>query len=193
MPLIPPLITPNINPLSNRKPDDPVKRAAAQYGVPDYILRGVWGMETDFGTNVKTSSAGAVGDFQFLPSTAAGYNYPLTNTPNDVQFQAQANGAAKYLSDLYKQYGSWDAALRHYSGGGYGLDEVTNKSRSSDAPSGSSPSVADQAAQATSDALSIPAKFYALITDAGTWIRIGEAVAGLALIYVGLRTLTGGM
>src|SRR5436309_10326061 len=97
---------------------DVVDNAAKKYGVPLWILRGVWGMETDFGRNVTTSSANAVGDFQFIPSTAKSYNYPLTNTPTPTQFQAQADSAAHYLSDLKKQHGSWDAALRAYSGGG---------------------------------------------------------------------------
>lgn len=101
--------------------------AAQMHGVPASILTGVWGMETDFGRNVATSSAGAVGDFQFLPSTAKQWNYPLTNKPDLAQFQQQANAAAAYLQSLKKQFGSWDAALQHYSGGGYGLAQVSAK------------------------------------------------------------------
>ncbi len=104
--------------------------AAKKYGIPAGILEGVWGMETNFGQDVKTSSAGAVGEFQFLPSTAGSYGYPLTNTPTVAQFQQQADAAAHYLSDLYKQHGNnWDAALKAYSGGGYGLAQVQAKAK----------------------------------------------------------------
>lgn len=103
--------------------------AASQYGVPDYILTGVFGMETGFGADMRTSSGGAVGAMQFLPSTARAYNYPLTNTPDQSQLQQQFNAAAHYLSDLFHKTGSWDAALRDYSGGGYGLAQVTAKSK----------------------------------------------------------------
>lgn len=98
--------------------------AASKYGVPIEILGGVFGVETTFGQNSTTSSAGAVGDFQFLPSTARSYGYPLTNNPTSAQFGQQADAAANYLSTLKRQTGTWDAALQHYSGGGYGLNQV---------------------------------------------------------------------
>lgn len=101
---------------------------AQRFGVPTWVIEGVWGMETDFGANVSTSSAGAMGDFQFLPSTAKLFGYPLTNSPNQHQFTRQAESAAKYLSQLYKQHGhNWDAAIKAYSGGGYGAAQVRAK------------------------------------------------------------------
>lgn len=104
-----------------------VTQAAQHWNVPPAILAGVWGMETNFGQNVATSSAGAIGNFQFLPSTAKPYKYPLTNSPTPAQFAQQADSAAHYLSDLHKQYGNWNEALMHYSGGGYGLTQVQQK------------------------------------------------------------------
>jgi hypothetical protein len=101
--------------------------AALKYHVPAAILNGVFGMETDFGADVNTSSAGAVGFMQFIPSTAARYGYPLTNKPTYAQAQQQFDASAHYLSDLFKQTGSWDSALQHYSGGGYGLAQVQAK------------------------------------------------------------------
>jgi hypothetical protein len=106
---------------------DAITAAAKKWNVPVGTLAGVYGIETAFGTNHNTSTAGAVGDFQFLPSTAKSYAYPTVNDPNAAQFGAQASGAAHYLSDLFHQTGSWDTALQHYSGGGYGLAEVNAK------------------------------------------------------------------
>ncbi|MBV9607025.1 MAG: lytic murein transglycosylase [Solirubrobacterales bacterium] len=45
--------------------------AAADYGVPWQVLAAINEIETDYGRNLSTSSAGAVGWMQFLPSTWA--------------------------------------------------------------------------------------------------------------------------
>lgn len=169
--------------------------ASAKYDVPEWLLWGVYGIESDFGQNTNVSSAGAVGSFQFLPSTARGYGYPLVSQPNATQFAQQADGAAHYLHDLYAQYGDWDTALKHYSGGGYGLSEVKAKSNSGGAaaPSGGSlyDSTVGKVVNPIKDAGEAVGKFYALVTDVKTWIRVGEAIAGLVLVYLGLKTLTG--
>ena len=96
--------------------------AAKKYGLPNWVLWGVYGVETGFGSNVNTSSTGAKGSFQFEPATAAKYQYPYTNATDTTTFTAQADGAAHYLSDLYNQLGhSWTNALGgYYAGpGGY--------------------------------------------------------------------------
>lgn len=189
---LPPIISPYINPLTNRSPtpDSVVADAAKAHGVDPAVLLGVWGMETGFGSNVKTSSAGAIGDFQFLPSTAHGRGYPLTNTPTSAQFAQQANAAAAYIAELTKAHGGdVNAALQAYSGGGYGLAEVQAKAKGHDA---APTSVVGKTAKAISDTLSVPAQFLAFLTSAETWIRMGEAISGLVLIYFGLKQLTGG-
>jgi membrane-bound lytic murein transglycosylase B len=105
-----------------------IQQAAAKWSIPIEILTGVMGMETDYGRNITTSSAGAVGGFQFIRSTAASYGYPYTNSPNAQQQAQQADSAAHYLSDLIHQHGGdWNAALFSYSGGGYGLSQVNAK------------------------------------------------------------------
>jgi hypothetical protein len=88
-----------------------VKQAALRHNVPPEILAGVYGAETSFGKNVKTSSAGAQGPFQFMPGTAKQYG---VNT-NDLE--SSADGAARYLSDLYKQFGNWEQAVAAYNAG----------------------------------------------------------------------------
>jgi soluble lytic murein transglycosylase-like protein len=163
-----------------------INNAATTYGVPDSILTGVFGMETNYGANVTTSSGGAVGLMQFLPSTARSYGYPLTNNPTPAQAQAQFNAAAKYLSTLYKQYGNWQSAIQHYSGGGYGLSQVQSKARQPvlqneavAAPIIPTPNVSGWVGQLTS-----------WLQAAG--IRVGEILLGALLIGLGLRALTGG-
>jgi hypothetical protein len=182
----------------------PIATAATQYGVPRNILTGVFGQETDLGALLKTSSAGAEGAFQFLPSTAAQYSYPLTNDPTAAQFQQQANAAAHYLSDLYKQTGSWDVALQHYSGGGYGLSQVLKQAGSTTTAegiqAGGFPSAG--AVQATTDVVGgavsgaesvaqAVSKIADLVSSTSFWLRLGEGIAAVLLIYLGLHALTG--
>lgn len=75
-----------------------VTAAARKYGISPKLLWGVYGAETDFGRDLSTSSAGAVGPFQFMPS-----NFTGKFDPNN--FSVAANEAAKYLA-AYKSRGT---------------------------------------------------------------------------------------
>ena len=90
-------------------------QAAAKYKIDPSMLMGVFGVESGtkwgWNPNAYNRESGAAGIGQFLPGTAA--KYGLTNP-----FDPQANIAASahYLSDLIRQYGGWDEALKHYGG-----------------------------------------------------------------------------
>jgi len=121
-----------------------VKQKAAKYHIPWEILWGVEGKETTHGNNVATSSAGAKGAFQFIAPTAAAYRYPYTNEQTPQIYAAQADAAAHYLSDLISQHGgNWEAALRAYSGGGYGYSEVLTDARGDETKPSVIPGVGD--------------------------------------------------
>lgn len=163
--------------------------ASHKYGVPAPILSGVFGIESNFGADSKTSSAGAVGFMQFLPSTAQKYGYPLTNTPTAAQARAQMNAAAHYLSDLETRFGSWDAALKHYSGGGYGLAQVQAKAGTATPADGAVLQQgipgANQFGDAVDKGLSWEqsiANFFGDLTSGRTWLRVLEFIGGLALL-----------
>jgi len=51
--------------------------AASCPGLPWNVLAGIGRVETDFGVDTRTSSAGAVGPMQFLPATFAEYDRPV--------------------------------------------------------------------------------------------------------------------
>ena len=51
--------------------------AAGCPGLPWSVLAGIGRVETDFGANTQTSSAGAEGPMQFLPATFAEYDTPV--------------------------------------------------------------------------------------------------------------------
>jgi len=81
-----------------------------QYDLPPGSLTAVRKIESG-GNSKAVSNKGAQGDFQFMPETAVAYGVD----PSDPV--SSATGAAKYLSDLTKKYGSFQAALAHYNGG----------------------------------------------------------------------------
>jgi hypothetical protein len=91
------------------------KAAARRYRVPWQILAAINWIETDYGRDLNTSSAGAIGWMQFMPGTwqeygiAAGANkQPNPYSPRDAIFSAArylaANGAAQNLPKAIYAY-----------------------------------------------------------------------------------------
>ena len=93
-----------------------VQAAGRRYGVDPRILWGVYGTESDYGRNPSTSSAGAVGPWQFLPSTAKGMGV------NPYDFRSGAFGAAKYLAQ-YKKRGTAGMLSAYNAGPAGGLQQ----------------------------------------------------------------------
>ena len=81
-----------------------------KYGLPSGLLSAVRTVESK-GDSKAVSPKGAKGDFQFMPDTAKAYGVDVGDPVSS------AHGAARYLSDLIKQYGGVQAALAHYNGG----------------------------------------------------------------------------
>lgn len=81
-----------------------------RYGLPEGTLAAVENVESG-GKDNAVSPKGAKGRFQFMPETAKAYG---VDTSDPI---SSAYGAAQYLSDLTKKYGSVQAALAHYNGG----------------------------------------------------------------------------
>lgn len=95
-----------------------LKNLERQYKLPSDSLYGVWGAESFFGKNKGNSSAGAAGDFQFIPSTAKEYGIS-----NRMDFNQSSSGAAHKLSDLLKEYkNDLRKALAGYNWGQKGLN-----------------------------------------------------------------------
>ena len=94
----------------------PVYQAAAfQYNVPWQILAGINEIETDYGTDLSVSSAGALGWMQFMPGTWLQYGVDATNAgyadpynPVDAIFAAarylHAAGASHHLRAAILSY-----------------------------------------------------------------------------------------
>lgn len=85
--------------------------SAQKYHVPFWILWGVAGAESTWGK----------GGSNLFGLTAVGEEHPNVDTSNWWQASALS---AKTLSRLKHEHGTWEAALEHYSGGGYGTSHV---------------------------------------------------------------------
>lgn len=133
--------------------------AEQQYGVPWSLLAAINSVESDFGRNDSTSSAGAMGPMQFIPSTWASYGVDANGDGRkDIMDPADAiAGAARYLKangapkDLQR-------AVFAYNHAGWYVDKVLTTAKSF--TSGASISDAEDCAQAAGG----PADFKRAIT-----------------------------
>ena len=91
------------------------KKAGAKFHIPWDVLAAINSVETDYGRNVNTSSAGAIGWMQFMPSTWAQYGMAIDHSgppnpynPADAIFSAArylaANGGGKNLRQAIYAY-----------------------------------------------------------------------------------------
>lgn len=89
-----------------------VSSAAAANGVPPAIAFAQAQQESSWNPNAYNPSSGATGLFQLEPATAA--QLGVTNLTDPTQ---NANGAMKYMAQLYAQFGDWGTALAAYDWG----------------------------------------------------------------------------
>lgn len=97
--------------------------AAAQYGVPWQVLAAINEVETDYGTDVSVSTAGAIGWMQFMPETWLQYGVDAVNAgyadpynPVDAVFAAarylHAAGASSNLKSAIFSYNHSEAYVQ---------------------------------------------------------------------------------
>ena len=90
-----------------------MRSAAATCGLPWQVLAGIAKVESDFGRNMATSSAGAIGYGQFLPSTWAEYGaggnpYDFHDALPAMARDLCANGGARDLPAALYAYNHAD-------------------------------------------------------------------------------------
>jgi len=90
------------------------------------VLAAINRIETDFGRNVHTSSAGAIGWMQFMPATWARYKIDADGGGADPNNPADAiHSAAHYLAALLRDSGGdWRAAVFGYNHADWYVDDV---------------------------------------------------------------------
>ncbi len=99
--------------------------AGHKYGVPWEVLAAINAIETDYGQNLNTSSAGAVGWMQFEPSTWAKYGEAVDghSVPNPYDPRDAIFAAAKYLAAAGGQQ-DISKAVYAYNHASWYVDEV---------------------------------------------------------------------
>lgn len=92
-----------------------IKAAEAKYGLPENLLARLIHQESRYRQDIITgktkSPAGALGIAQFMPATAKQFGI------NPLDPFASIDAAGRYMSQLYKQFKSWDKALAAYNWG----------------------------------------------------------------------------
>lgn len=187
-----------------------VLEASNYYHISPEILWGIYGIETSHGADVKTSSTGAMGSYQFEPGTAKEYGYPMSNSKDRKTFRTQTFAAAHYLSSIMKggrrTPQNYNRALKIYNSGtpnaGYGFNEVRKRGASwaavmkggitnqaeKEIGYGTPGAIIAEAVEGKNP-ISTSVQFIEALTEPHTWIRIVEIVGGLALIYIGIHSM----
>ena len=80
---------------------------------------------------VAVSWAGAVGPWQFMPGTAIALGLKVNrNIDERTNYYKSTHAAAKYLTDLYNQFGDWLLVIAAYNGGPGNVLKAIRKSSS---------------------------------------------------------------
>ena len=81
------------------------------------------------------SPKGARGLWQLMPATARRYGLTVDNVRDErLDIQKSTRAAARYLSDLHVQFGSWPLALAAYNTGEQNLHHAIDRSHSAEFP-----------------------------------------------------------
>ncbi|HWZ89454.1 MAG TPA: transglycosylase SLT domain-containing protein [Polyangiaceae bacterium] len=108
-----------------------IKNELSRAGVPTDL---VWLSMIESGHNPTiTSPAGAAGLWQFMPDAGRTYGLTVDRWVDErLDPERSTEAASRYLSDLYRRFGSWELAIASYNMGYGGLTRSIRKFNSND-------------------------------------------------------------
>ena len=108
-----------------------IKAELARAGVPTDL---VWLSMIESGHNPTIlSPAGAAGLWQFMPDAGRTYGLTVDRWVDErLDPERSTEAASRYLSDLYRRFGSWELAIASYNMGYGGLTRSIRKFNSND-------------------------------------------------------------
>lgn len=100
-------------------------------GVPDQLAAVI--VVESGGNPLALSPKGARGLWQLMPETARRYGLRVDERLDErLDIEKATTSAARYLRDLYSQFGSWQLALAAYNTGELNLERAIARARSRD-------------------------------------------------------------
>lgn len=110
---------------------DMMDKILVSYGLPKE-LKYLAVIESNLKTNAR-SWAGAVGPWQFMPSTGRNMGLRINRKVDERRnFVKSTHAASKYLNNLYQLYGDWLLVIAAYNGGPGTVNSAIKKSGSQD-------------------------------------------------------------
>jgi membrane-bound lytic murein transglycosylase D len=110
---------------------DLISKTFRELGLPTDLMA-VALVESGFSTEAF-SSAGAVGLWQFMPSTGRAYGLAVENQLDErLSAWRSTEAAARHFEDLYERFRSWDLALAAYDLGYDGLERRLDERETDD-------------------------------------------------------------
>src|SRR5690606_30099334 len=86
-------------------------------------------IESGYNSTIK-SRVGAAGPWQFMPKTARHYGLRVDSQVDERwNIYKSTHAAARYFSDLYNIFGSWELAMCAYNAGEYRIIRAIRKGR----------------------------------------------------------------
>jgi membrane-bound lytic murein transglycosylase D len=108
-----------------------IKTELSRAGLPTDLL---WLSVIESSHNPTIASpVGAAGLWQFMPDAARSYGLTVDRWVDErLDPERSTQAAVRYLSDLYRRYGSWDLAMAAYNMGYGGLSRAVRKYNTND-------------------------------------------------------------
>lgn len=108
-----------------------IEKILAQYQLPD-DLKYLPLFESSFRIDA-VSRAGAKGLWQFMEGTARKYGLTVNAELDErMDYIKSTEAAARFLKDLYEQFGDWALVLMAYNGGPYRIKRIIDEHRTHD-------------------------------------------------------------